>query len=125
MVLVFIFCQSVKLIPDLYEVFYCSIEPNCDSLLWIEAIIDVSHLLLAINSSCNVVIYTFSRKQFQENISDLIQRRKSNSLNKTLILYEMVNKIREIDFTEKSYLEMKMRDELLLVTCEFFNCYLL
>ena len=72
MVLVFIFCQSVKLIPDLYEVFYCSIEPKCDSLLWIEAIIDVSHLLLAINSSCNVVIYTFSRKQFQENISDLI-----------------------------------------------------
>ena len=87
MVLVFIFCQSVKLIPDLYEVFYCSIEPKCDSVLWIEAIIDVSHLLLAINSSCNVVIYTFSRKQFQENISDLIQRRKSKSLKKTLYFY--------------------------------------
>ena len=86
-VLVFIFCQSVKLIPDLYEVFYCSIEPKCDSLLWIEAIIDVSHLLLAINSSCNVVIYTFSRKQFQENISDLIQRRKSKSLKKPMYFY--------------------------------------
>ena len=71
----------------MYEVFYCSIEPKCDSVLWIEAIIDVSHLLLAINSSCNVVIYTFSRKQFQENISDLIQRRKSKSLKKTLYFY--------------------------------------
>ena len=99
MVLVFIFCQSVKLIPDLYEVFYCSIEPKCDSLLWIEAIIDVSHLLLAINSSCNVVIYTFSRKQFQENISDLIQRRKSKSFfKKTLVflcMYDIISIIRE------------------------------
>ena len=99
MVLVFIFCQSVKLIPDLYEVFYCSIEPKCDSLLWIEAIIDVSHLLLAINSSCNVVIYTFSRKQFQENISDLIQRRKSKSFFQKILvflcMYDIISIIRE------------------------------
>ena len=61
----FILCQSVKIIPDVYEVLFCRIgssglnsEGLCNNHAVIDYIIDISHLLLAINSSANVIIYT-------------------------------------------------------------------
>jgi|FrelakmetLWP11LW_1041352.scaffolds.fasta_scaffold146250_1 hypothetical protein len=84
----FIVCQSVKIIPDVYEVFTCRITsavaaPKAASILTagadlrgcpekaadlaplkcpttplVDSIVDLSHLLLAINSSANVIIYT-------------------------------------------------------------------
>ena len=83
----FIVCQSVKIIPDVYEVFTCRLtspaptaaaenEANlssacpdkseksdltplkCPTTPLIDSIVDISHLLLAINSSANVIIYT-------------------------------------------------------------------
>ena len=70
---IFIICQSVKIVPDLYEMIYCRIgtsglrkqEKNVRAGDWdctvgivIDSIIDISHLMLAINSSVNVIIYT-------------------------------------------------------------------
>ena len=77
-VLVFLICQSVKLIPDVYEVVSCPSDPQeeCQSPIWIEAIIDISHLLLAINSSINFIIYTVARKYFLENVTGIIQKSK-------------------------------------------------
>ena len=61
----FILCQSVKVIPDCYEVLFCRIgssglnsEGQCINHAVIDYIIDISHLMLAINSSANVIIYT-------------------------------------------------------------------
>ena len=63
----FIICQSVKIIPDVYEIIYCkrpgtSVDnvKNChhEDRSVINSLVDVSHLLLAINSSVNVIIYT-------------------------------------------------------------------
>ena len=63
--LLFIVCQSVKIFPDIYEVLFCRIgssghnaEGHCKNNSTIDIIIDVSHLMLAINSSVNVIIYT-------------------------------------------------------------------
>ena len=60
----FVLCQSVKIVPDLYEVLFCRIGSSglnskglCISHSVIDYIVDVSHLLLAINSSTNVIIY--------------------------------------------------------------------
>ena len=65
----FILCQSVKIVPDLYEVIYCRIgdsgltkEGLCVNNYTIDSIIDISHLFLAINSSVNVIIYTIRGK---------------------------------------------------------------
>ena len=65
----FILCQSVKIVPDLYEVIYCRIGTSglnkdglCVNNFTIDSIIDVSHLFLAINSSVNVIIYTLRGK---------------------------------------------------------------
>jgi len=76
----FIVCQSVKIIPDMYEVFTCRITSlsavpktvltgpgcpavdlvplKCPTTPLVDSIVDLSHLLLAINSSANVIIYT-------------------------------------------------------------------
>ena len=68
---IFIICQSVKIVPDLYEMIYCRIgtsglrkqvknvrDWDCTVGIVIDSIIDISHLMLAINSSVNVIIYT-------------------------------------------------------------------
>lgn len=61
--LLFIFCQSAKIIPDLYEVIYCrwpSDEPkDCEITAFVTTMVSVSHLLLAINSSSNFIIYAW------------------------------------------------------------------
>ena len=69
--ILFIVCQSVKIFPDIYEVLFCRIgssghnaEGHCKNNATIDIIIDVSHLMLAINSSVNVIIYTLRGKYF-------------------------------------------------------------
>ena len=66
----FIFCQSIKVIPDIYEVITCRFRSSnvsltkCPTTDLMEKLIDISHLLLAINSSANFVLYTWRGKLF-------------------------------------------------------------
>ena len=75
---VFIVCQSFKIVPDLYEVLICprnedgEANEECMSSPVIEAIIDLSHLMLAINSSVNFFIYVLNRGRFRESIVQLL-----------------------------------------------------
>ena len=68
--ILFIICQSVKIIPDLYEVFFCerNDEGRCVAGAGIEYTVEVSHVLLAVNSSANFLIYAargeYSGRQF-------------------------------------------------------------
>ena len=60
--LLFILCQSAKIVPDLYEVIYCrwgAEEDDCPITAFIERVVSFSHFLLAFNSSVNFVIYTW------------------------------------------------------------------
>ena len=76
-VLVFIVCQSFKIIPDLYEVVFCSRGgEECMSTPLIEDIIDTSHFMLTINSSVNFFIYIIHRGQFREGIVAMLSRGK-------------------------------------------------
>lgn len=76
-VFVFIFCQSFKIIPDLYEVIWCSqyyIEDGpCRTTPFIENVIDTSHFMLAINSSVNFFIYVWHRGKFRQTIINLVR----------------------------------------------------
>ncbi|XP_059087608.1 FMRFamide receptor-like [Tigriopus californicus] len=75
--LLFIFCQSAKIIPDLYEVIYCrwpSDEPkDCEITTFVTTMVSVSHLLLAINSSSNFIIYAWRGTKFRAELMELIR----------------------------------------------------
>ena len=67
--------MTPKIVPDLYEMIYCKIGKSgratgkkamiweCANDVTIDSIIDLSHLMLAINSSVNVIIYTLRGKK--------------------------------------------------------------
>ena len=67
--------MAPKIVPDLYEMIYCKIGKSgratgkkamiweCANDVTIDSIIDLSHLMLAINSSVNVIIYTLRGKK--------------------------------------------------------------
>lgn len=66
--LLFIICQSAKIVPDIYEVIYCRWstegrgrhgQEDCTITPFIERVVSFSHFLLAFNSSVNFVIYTW------------------------------------------------------------------
>ena len=78
--LLFILCQSAKIVPDVYEVIYCrwsararaegrgggvggQEEEECTITPFIERVVSFSHFLLAFNSSVNFVIYTWRGKR--------------------------------------------------------------
>jgi len=65
-VIMFITCQSLKIIPDVYEAVFCNHDENvCNSTTAIEVLISVSHLFLAINSAFNFIIYMFRGDRFR------------------------------------------------------------
>ena len=60
----FVVCQSAKIIPDLYEAIACELMQgvnvdSCKIAPWLDYAVPISHLLLAINSSANFLIYIF------------------------------------------------------------------
>ena len=67
---IFIVCQSIKIIPDIYEAFTCSHKKRegCEGNWTIEYIIDSSHCFLAINSSVNFFIYILRGGKFRDII---------------------------------------------------------
>jgi len=66
----FIFCQSFKIIPDMYEIFQCNrlgkYGGNCEMKgPVINAIIRLSHILVCVNSSANFLIYYVRGEKFR------------------------------------------------------------
>lgn len=76
--MLFICCQSIKLIPDIYEVVYCSGDENgsdpsliqvglrCQTTPLIEKIISFSNLLAVFNSAANFLVYMLRGKKFRD-----------------------------------------------------------
>ena len=73
----YIFCQSFKVIPDIFEAFAC--KPfhyelgGCPFRLTqiVNAIVDISHLFLIVNSSVNVVLYIVYGERFHESLNQV------------------------------------------------------
>jgi len=68
----FIFCQSFKIIPDMYEVIVCnrvrSMGQDCDTSTnpVINVITRLSHFLVCFNSSANFLIYYLNGEKFRK-----------------------------------------------------------
>ena len=73
----FVFCQSFKVIPDVFEVFACKLfhyevgECPYQSTQIINIVINISHLFLIINSSVNVILYIFYGKRFHQSLKQV------------------------------------------------------
>lgn len=63
--ILFILCQSFKMIPDLYEIMYCESIANCESTPFVTFCVNLSHLLVCFNSSANFVIYLLGGEKFR------------------------------------------------------------
>ena len=56
-------CSSLQVIPDLYEVMFC--PRGCIQPAWMPWVIDLSHLLVCVNSSANFLIYMLGGEKFR------------------------------------------------------------
>ena len=88
--ILFIVCQSFKMIPDFYELIYCTprmdqLQQLCESTTFITFCTSLSHLLVCLNSSLNWVIYLFAGKKFRRAWCKtyLPSRCQSQSMNET------------------------------------------
>lgn len=64
--LLFLCCQSLKLIPDIYEAFYCEPGSNyCATNNIINTLITLSNLLMCINSAANFLMYMVRGTKFR------------------------------------------------------------
>lgn len=74
-VILFLICQSLKIIPDIYEAIVCKGDTaKCAPSLTVEIIISISHLLLAINSAANFGIYMLRGDRFRTVLSKILFR---------------------------------------------------
>lgn len=69
----FILCQSFKIIPDLYEMIFCRRDDpetggpaRCDVPAPVTFIVKISHLLVCCNSACNFLFYFFHGAKFRK-----------------------------------------------------------
>lgn len=65
--LLFITCQSFKLIPDMYEVLFCrdTATHQCITTAFVNKVVTLSHLLVCFNSAANFVIYLLGGEKFR------------------------------------------------------------
>ena len=62
---VFVFCQSVKIIPDLYELIWCKDDTGTCDMSSFKIFMPISHLLVCINSATNFLIYYCQGEKFR------------------------------------------------------------
>ena len=70
MVTVFVFCQCFTIGADAYELIctlgdYMPDQTLCDANIHIEKVINISHLMLAVNSSVNFIFYMMNIDEFR------------------------------------------------------------
>ena len=71
--LLFLSCQSLKLIPDIYEGFFCEVDYDssyCESNKVISTMITLSNLLMCINSAANFLMYMVRGTKFRRAFID-------------------------------------------------------
>ena len=68
----FVVCQSIKLIPDIYEMIVCDHfaqaedQNSCHAPVLIDALMSLAQLFCCINSSANFLFYMLRGKKFRD-----------------------------------------------------------
>ena len=64
--ILYITCQSFKIIPDVYELIFCRNGEECFTSTIVMLCTNLSHLLVCFNSSANCVIYLLVGRKFRQ-----------------------------------------------------------
>ena len=67
--ILFICCQSFKIIPDIYELIYCphveGQDHECETTPFISTCVSLSHLLVCGNCALNWIVYLLAGEKFR------------------------------------------------------------
>ena len=77
MVAVFVFCQCFTIVADVYELICTLGKEQCDYNVHIENLINVAHLMLALNASVNFIFYMMNIDNFKESFIQVKTLRKN------------------------------------------------
>ena len=74
----FVFCQSIKLVADVYELSVCDhfkiaeegYDPKCQNPEEIDILISLGNLFCCVNSAANFLVYIIKGKNFREAFFD-------------------------------------------------------
>lgn len=80
-VIVFLCCHSTKIIVNFFEAYQIMTYGKLseDPPLWIMYLVKINHLLLAINSAINIVIYSFKDFKFRSVLFSAFGKKRSTS----------------------------------------------
>ena len=80
MVAVFVFCQCFTIVADVYELICTLGAEQCDYNVHIENLINVAHLMLALNASVNFIFYMMNIDNFKESFIQVKIQKPCNEL---------------------------------------------
>lgn len=91
--LIFVICQSIKLVPDIYELAVCDhfklhkngYDPTCQNTFTIDVFIRLGKLFSCINSAVNFLIYIVVSKKFRNAFKETFISCRQPSLYKPSI----------------------------------------
>ena len=106
--LMFVICQSIKLIVDIYELTVCDFskiaieghDPECHNPTKIDVVASLGNLFVCINSAANFLVYMIKGKRFREafchsyfscgegNIQANLQVQQDKTLGSTIVQYK-------------------------------------
>lgn len=108
-VVLFLICQSLKIIPDIYEAIVCKGDTaKCVQSTSVEIIISISHFLLAVNSAANFGIYILRGDRFRQVLAKIlfqcqwtkVSRRRNSPTNVMMMTIRRKNSVSNRTFVE-------------------------
>ena len=99
--LMFVLCQSVKLVVDIYELTVCDHfkiaeeghDPKCHSTIEIDVIASFGNLFVCINSAANFLLYMIKGKKFRDAFCQTYFSCKTNNLSNNSTNVTMMSRV--------------------------------
>merc|ERR1719215_290146 len=89
-VVVFVCCNSVRMVLNMYEVFQAIISDTGSHMeewpYWCEILSLISHLLLVLNSSTNILIYCWKDTKFRKMLFETLGGNKFGGSGETIFI---------------------------------------
>ena len=101
--IMFVLCQSVKLVADVYELMVCDhfkiakdgYDPQCHNPIGIDVVISFGNLFVCVNSAANFLMYMIRGKKFREAFCQTYfpcWKKEENDQQNSINMYQMTQR---------------------------------